>query len=158
MTSLPGPVQQLLATLADADRRTLYARLVLEGPLPTNAMVAKDRRRLDALVRAGLASIDADAAHAVDGFSPLLRATPSARGIDRFVKGGRIETWPAKPVDRELVLRWAAEQALQPGERLDERAVTERLAQVSEDPATLRRDLFDGGYLERADDGSAYWR
>ena len=155
---MSGAIQQLLATLADADRRSLFASLVLEGPLPTDAMVTKDRRRLDALVRAGLADVHDGRAVAVDGFSPLLRSTPAVKGLDRFVRDGRIAVWPAKPADREAVMRWAAGQALEPGERVDERAFTERLGSVSDDPATLRRDLFDAGLIERAADGSAYWR
>ena len=158
MTAPSGSVQQLLATLADPDRRALYARLVLEGSVTTDALVAKDRRRLDALVRAGLAAVHGDTAQAVDGFSPLLRATPGARGVARFVRDGRIRIWPAKPADRRAVMQWAAEQVLQSGERLDERTITERLAQVSDDPATLRRDLFDSGLIERTQDGAEYWR
>lgn len=152
-----GRIRQLLATLADEGRRKLYARLVLadEG-VQTDALSTRERRQLDALVRAGLASFDGDRATASDGFSPLLPKKSAATGIDRFLRDGRIESWPAKPDDREALMRWAASRALEPGERVDERTVTERLGAVWRDPATLRRDLVDGGLLERAADGSSY--
>lgn len=153
-----GATQQLFATLADDGRRKLYARIVAEGPLAVTGLTTKERRRLDALVRAGLASVEDGAVSEVDAFSPLLQRTRAASGVDRFVRDGRIEIWPAKPDDRMAVMRWAAERALRPGEDLDERSVTDRLGELWRDPATLRRDLFDNGLIHRTQDGSSYWR
>ena len=153
-----GRIRQLLATLADDARRRMFARLVLaDDGVETDALSTRERRHLDALVRAGLAELDDDRARASDGFSPLLSKKTAATGIDRFLREGRVETWPAKPDDRMAVMRWAAERALQAGERVDEQTVTERLGALWRDPATLRRDLVDNGLLERAADGSSYW-
>ncbi|MGO1609945.1 MAG: DUF2087 domain-containing protein [Agrococcus casei] len=153
-----GRIRQLLATLADTGRRRMFARLVLaDDGIETDALSTREHRHLDALVRAGLAELDGDRARASDGFSPLLTKKQAATGMDRFVRDGRIETWPAKPDDRTAVMRWAAERALQPGEQVDEQTVTERLGALWRDPATLRRDLVDNGLLERAADGSSYW-
>lgn len=154
-----GRTRQLLATLADADRRRLYATLVLaDDGVAADALSSKQRRQLEALVRAGLAEVDHGVARASDGFSGLLEKKHAVSGIDRFLHDGMIDSWPAKPADRLAVMRWAAEQALPAGERVDEQEVTERLGAVWRDPATLRRDLVDNGLLERAADGSAYWR
>ena len=153
-----GATQQLLATLADEARRKLYARIVAEGSLAVTDLTSKERRHLDALVRAGLASINDDTASEVDAFSSLLQRTQAASGVDRFVRDGRIEIWPAKPDDRMAVMRWAAERALPQGESLDERSVTERLGELWRDPVALRRDLFDSGLIHRTQDGSSYWR
>lgn len=153
-----GAQQQLLATLADDARRALYARVVTEGSLTVDALPTKDRRRMDALERAGLVTISDGEASDANGFAALLQRTQAATGVDRFLLDGRIETWPAKPDDRLAIMRWAAEQAVPRGEQLSEREVTERLGQLWRDPATLRRDLFDNGLLHRTQDGSAYWR
>lgn len=154
-----GQVRQLLATLADDSRRRMFATLVLaDDGIDTDALTTKERRHLDALVRAGLASVDGSRAFAEDGFSPLLPKKHAVAGIDRFLRDNIIVTWPAKPDDRLALMRWAAERAVQPGERVSEREVTERLSAIWRDPATLRRDLVDNGILERAADGSAYWR
>lgn len=153
-----GAQQQLLATLADDARRALYARVLTEGSLTVDALPAKDRRRMDALERAGLVTVSDGEASDANVFAALLQRTQAATGVDRFLRDGRIETWPAKPDDRLTIMRWAAEQAVARGEQLSEREVTERLSQLWRDPATLRRDLFDNGLLHRTQDVSAYWR
>ena len=43
-------------------------------------------------------------------------------------------------------------------EPLGERELTERLAELADDPALLRRALVDGGLLSRSPDGSDYRR
>lgn len=153
-----GAQQQLLATLADDARRSLYARVVAEGSVAVNELSSKDRRRMDALARAGLVTVSDGSANDANAFGALLQPTQAAKGINRFVRDGRIETWPAKPDDRMAVMRWAAEHAIPKGEQLDERAVSERLSEIWRDPATLRRDLFDNGLIHRTQDGRSYWR
>lgn len=158
MTSAPGRQQQVLATLADDARRALYARVVAEGSLVVAELPTKDRRRMDALERAELVIVRDGSASDANAFAALLQRTQASTGIDRFLRDGRIETWPAKPDDRVAMMRWAAERAVPCGERLSEREVTERLGQLWRDPATLRRDLVDAGLINRTGDGSAYWR
>ena len=157
--SSDGRIRQVLATLADADRRRMFAQLVLaDGGIDADVLSNKERRQLSALERAGLATVDGSVARASDGFTPLLSKKHAATGIERFLREGRIVTWPSKPADREALMQWALEQAIPASQRLDERTITERLGMVWDDPATLRRDLVDSGILQRAADGSAYWR
>lgn len=146
----------LAATLADEARRLLWARMLVDGGLEVAPLTARERRALAALERAGLARVEGERAVALDAFSPLLAHRSAASGIDRFVRDGRIASWPRRPVDRAALLAWAAGRALPEGGAADERAVTQRLAAIADDPATLRRDLVDAGLLERDADGAAY--
>jgi hypothetical protein len=140
--------RRVVAALARPDRRRAYAALVLGLPV-------EDDRALSDLRAAGL--ID-DGGVIEEAFAALLADNaPVARtGIDRFVSGGRITQYPAKPSDRAAVLEWAAHQVLT-NERVDEATITERLAALSDDPASLRRYLVDAGLIERSADGRSYW-
>jgi hypothetical protein len=72
-----------------------------------------------------------------------------------FVRGGRIDTLPAKMTKRRLLLD-AVAQAFQPGLRYQERLVSSFLATIHDDYAALRRYLVDEGFLSR--DHGEYWR
>ena len=72
-----------------------------------------------------------------------------------FVRGGRIDTVPAKMAKRRLLLD-AVAQAFEPGVRYPERSVSSFLATVHDDHAALRRYLVDEGFLSR--DHGEYWR
>lgn len=94
-------------------------------------------------------------------FAELLAAAPVERptGLDRFIVEGRLDHYPARAADRELVLRYLLDQSLpHADEVIDERTLTERLAALSDDPVTMRRYLVDAGLLDRAADGSTYRR
>jgi hypothetical protein len=150
------------AALADEGRRLVWARVVLgatdRSPVLTAALTARERRAVEALERAGLVAIVDGAVRPDDPFTPLLGHRPAASGIDRFVREGRIVAWPKRPGDRAALLAWAAERALPAGAAGAEAEVTERLAAISDDPATLRRELVDAGLVVRERDGSAYRR
>lgn len=90
--------------------------------------------------------------------APAARDRPSSGDdvVDRFVRDGRIHTFPAKPGPRRRLLQWAAERALSPAEELSEAEATARLARLTADPATLRRYLVDAGWVTRSPDGSGY--
>lgn len=153
----------IAAMLADDGRRLLWAQVVTGAatgrPVSGAALGARQRRAADALARVGLVTIDGEAVLPADPFTPLLGHRPAAQGIERFLRGGRIAAWPKRPADRADLLAWAAERAVpESTASVDERAVTAALAAVSDDPATLRRDLVDAGLLERAPDGSSYRR
>ncbi|MEM6280624.1 MAG: DUF2087 domain-containing protein [Chloroflexota bacterium] len=72
----------------------------------------------------------------------------------------RITRWPTRKnkSDRALVLAYLATK-FEAGTTYTEREVNDVLKQwhTFEDWALLRRELYEGGYLNREKDGSAYW-
>jgi hypothetical protein len=72
-----------------------------------------------------------------------------------FVRGGRIDAFPAKMTKRRLLLD-AVAQAFEPGVRYSERRVSSFLATLHDDYAALRRYLVDEGFMSR--DHGEYWR
>jgi hypothetical protein len=81
-----------------------------------------------------------------------LASNPQLRG---FVRGGRLDTMPAKRERRRQLLAEVA-QLFEPGIRYPERAVNHLLRALYPDCATLRRYLVDEEFMDRAD--GAYWR
>lgn len=81
---------------------------------------------------------------------PLIRAFVGA--------DGRLTQWPSKRKKQLATLCYLA-QAFEPGRRYTESEVNDiiDLKTCFHDPATLRRDLYDMGFLCREKDGSAYW-
>ena len=155
--------RRVMAALANRDARTAYAQIVLgEDVLPG----AKDQRRTRAigvLLEAGLVEWSGDkgleASDAV--FRELLTQQPKRQpktGVDRFLRLGRIDRYPASPADRRELLAWIAAEAIKPGEDLTERQVNERLLNYTDDVVLLRRYLVDFGLLERTASGSSYRR
>lgn len=136
----------------------LWARMLVEGGVDAASLASRERRALAALERAGLAAVEGGRATAVDAFRPLLEHRAAASGLDRFLRDGRIASWPRRPGDRAALLAWAADRAVARGGTATEREVTERLSAIADDPATLRRDLVDAGLLDRDADGTAYRR
>ena len=70
----------------------------------------------------------------------------------------RVTTWPSKQKDRLLVLDYLASR-FEPNTEYTEREVNAIITRYHAygDHATLRRELYDYGYLHRARDGSRYW-
>ncbi len=71
---------------------------------------------------------------------------------------GRLTAFPSKRLKRLLALSYLAGK-FQPGRPYTEKEVNALLCQwhTFRDPATLRRELYDNRFLDRARDGSAYW-
>jgi hypothetical protein len=72
-----------------------------------------------------------------------------------FDADGRLLTVPAKRGKRLVVLDHLA-QRFEPGERYPETEVNNRLREVHDDVAALRRYLVDEGFLSR--EVGIYWR
>jgi len=72
-----------------------------------------------------------------------------------FLEGERLVSIPASRKKREVILRWLVEK-FEPGERLNELEVNERIKRHHPDCATLRRELV-GANLMRREKG-IYWR
>lgn len=83
--------------------------------------------------------------------------TPAC-AAERFLEHGRLVRTPRRLDDRALVLEHLAALMLAPGEAAPEPALTARLAEVSDDPVRLRRDLVEAGLVGRREDGGLYWR
>jgi hypothetical protein len=70
---------------------------------------------------------------------------------------GRLREIPLHEKKRLAVLRHVV-QIFEPGVHYSEKEVNEALKRFHDDYATLRRSLYDARLLERAANGSEYWR
>ncbi|HEU0166248.1 MAG TPA: metalloregulator ArsR/SmtB family transcription factor [Chloroflexota bacterium] len=138
----PPTVSHHLAKLAAAGLVSMRAvgtvhlyRLHVEG-------LTRLRRELLTPERMASAAVD-DAAEPWD--RAVLRAS---------FEGERLKRIPASRKKRDVVLTWLAGR-FDPGRRYSEQQVSEMLGRHHEDFATLRRELVDGGWLER--DHGTYW-
>ncbi|MEO7147486.1 MAG: DUF2087 domain-containing protein [Terrimesophilobacter sp.] len=152
----------VLAALANADARSVYAEVVLGLPGAAGLPTKKRDRAVTTLCNAGLIRVGAGGSLVVvsDAASDLLERTaePKHEGVHRFVRNGRIEQYPVRPVDRCELLSWVVEQSIQSDEVLSEADVNDRLEPFHPDVATLRRYLVDDGLLMRTPSGSSYSR
>jgi hypothetical protein len=78
--------------------------------------------------------------------------------VTRFLRFGRIDTYPANKAERRELLAWIVNDAIRPDEDLTEKQVNERLLGYADDVVMLRRYLIDFGLLERTRSGSCYSR
>ena len=85
----------------------------------------------------------------------VLEAIAADQRLRVFLRGGRIETMPARRSRRRLLLDKIA-QGFEPGVRYPELRVSRFLGAIYADYAALRRYLVDEGLLSRA--GGEYWR
>lgn len=157
-----GDWRPIVAALANDDVRAVHAQIVLGLPVSLGATAQAAARRdksLQTLLRAGL--IEEAGSEYVASSVPLKRALAAQaperkRGIERFLRDGRIQRYPSNPSERDELLRWVAERTLTNGEVLSERDINERLRPVDDDTARLRRYLVDLGVVERTPSGSDY--
>lgn len=162
----PADWRPLIAALANADARRVFAEVELGRPLDeVGAGLSPSRRQraLDAATRAGLITVDEDTASvAADRFTRALRdapARPPRTGVDRFLDAeGRIDRYPSSSADRAELFRHVAATVLAPGEVVDEAELGERLQRFGDDTAALRRHLVDSGLVGRTASGSSYSR
>jgi hypothetical protein len=166
-TSQGGPHwRRVVAALANNDARTAYAQIVLGARLPDVVADLNDQRRnraITALLESGL--VERDAANELEAsgtiFHDLLTQQPRRQaqtGLDRFMRLGRIERYPANMAERRELLAWIAKEAIEPDENLTEKQVNERLLGYTDDVVMLRRYMIDFGLLERTASGSSYSR
>ncbi|MET1085563.1 MAG: DUF2087 domain-containing protein [Arthrobacter sp.] len=155
--------RRVLAALANRDARTAYAQIVLGAEVLADAKEQRRHRAIAILLEAGLVNRAGDktyeAAEAIfrELLSQQLKRQPKT-GVDRFLRLGRIDRYPASAADRRELLAWIVDDAIQPGEDLTERQVNERLLNYTEDVVLLRRYLVDFGFLQRTASGSSYSR
>ena len=150
--------RRVVASLANAERRAVYASVVLG--VSVDVPPARLAKAQAALADAGLLMLHADGSATVveRAFDDLLALDPEPKreGVQRFIRDGRIERFPMKPGERLEVLRWVV------GELDDgpwaETSLNDALERFHPDVAALRRYLVDAELLERAPDGSRYYR
>ncbi len=156
--------RRVLATLGNADARTAYAQIVL-GAAPQDVLPGvKEQRRhraLAGLLESGLVQRNAsdELVAAEEIFRDLLARQPRRQpqtGLERFMRLGRIERYPANVAERRALLAKIATEAIAPGEKLAERQVNERLLSYTDDVVLLRRYMVDFGVLQRTPSGSSY--
>ena len=166
-TSLSGPNwRRVVGALANKDARTVYAHIVLGANVPWAIADLNDRRReraIAALLESGLIDRNAAGELAASGaiFRDLLSQQPRRQpqsGVTRFLRFGRIDTYPANKAERRELLAWIVNDAIRPDEDLTEKQVNERLLGYADDVVMLRRYLIDFGLLERTRSGSCYSR
>jgi hypothetical protein len=79
--------------------------------------------------------------------------------LRRFLDSrARVTNWPSKQKDRLMVLDYLASK-FEANTEYSEREINAIITRYHayDDHATLRRELYDYGYLHRARDGSRYW-
>jgi hypothetical protein len=152
-----------MAALANRDARAAYAQIVLGEDVLANVKEQRRHGAITILLEAGLVERTGSNAYQASEtiFHALLSQQPKRQpktGVDRFLSLGRIARYPAGAADRRELLAWIVDQAIQPGEDLTERQVSERLLSYTDDVVLLRRYLVDFGLLQRTASGSSYSR
>ena len=167
----------LVRLLADHDRRRVVAALVLGAATVDEVVDAATmslRDTVEALSRlesAGLVERGSDGtlvlleqafALAARASAPEPRASEHpdepidiARILDQAFRDGRLVHLPTKESKRIVVLDHVA-QRFEPGRRYTEKQINAALSEIHADTATLRRDMVDFGFMDRAD--GEYWR
>ena len=72
-----------------------------------------------------------------------------ARVLRSYLVDGRLETIPAQPKKRRVILRFLLERVFTEDREYPEKEVNQRLALFHPDVAALRRYLVDDGYVDR---------
>ena len=75
--------------------------------------------------------------------------------LSSFLDGDRIIRLPAKQKKRLVILRWLVER-IEPQRRYSETELNAVIRRHHEDVATIRRELFEFGFMKRK--RSVYWR
>lgn len=168
----------LLRLLLDPARLAVVGTIAREPTLVTtvaarSGVTERDvLRTLAPLVQAGLVrasdeGYQLDAAAWQEVARRLPQATPpsprvafgmtadEAEVLGRFFSGDRLVELPSQRRKRLIVLERLALE-FEPGRRYREQAVNEVLRRFHADHATLRRQLVDEGFLDRAQ--GQYWR
>jgi len=156
--------RRVLATLGNTDARIAYAQIVLgaaHADLLPDVKPQRRQRALAALLESGLVGRQASGGLVAQDsiFRDLLAQQPRRQpqtGLDRFMRLGRIERYPANVAERRALLARIANEIIEPGEKLTERQINDRLLSYTDDVVLLRRYMIDFGLLQRTATGSSY--
>lgn len=166
---------EIVGLLADADRRRVFAAMVLGAStvddiartagLDTRGVVTALHR----LTERGLVIRDGEHAYVVEeSFAVAARAAAEspepldptvdpevARVMRAFVRDGRITQIPMQRAKRRIICDWLV-QDFEPGRRYSEKMVNLIIGKRHADTAAWRRALVDEELLDR--DHGEYWR
>ena len=163
--------------LVDPDRLAVAGRLAKSSATIETLSAELDlpridvQRHLDRLVDAGLVAasggvytLNRDALHAQARrvLSSPVPAAPPANAVEKVLADylrpdGSLKEIPSQLKKKIIVYRYIA-QHFDEGRHYTEKEINEILKRFHPDVASIRRDLFDLGFLERREDGSDYWR
>jgi hypothetical protein len=129
------------------------------------------QRHLDRLIEAGLVradgrtfTLDRDALHVrarrvLSSGAATVKPSDSREKVlfDYLRPDGSLKEIPSQLKKKHVVYEHIVAR-FDAGRRYSEKEINELLAHFHADFVSIRRDLFDLGYLDRAEDGSAYWR
>jgi hypothetical protein len=177
------PLIALATALLDTDRLRI-AGVLANGPsnrmdleratgIPHRELL----RHLDSLQSFGIIKLQDPAPRDPDHYSPYelnaatFRAARQAMGkykgvrkrptdsreltLETFMPDGKLTAFPLKQAQLLVILDTVSAQ-FDAEKQYTERQVNAVLAEITDDFATLRRDLVDYGYLSRTSDGSVY--
>ncbi len=135
-------------SLGAADIATVSALTGYANPVILKALVKLEAAGL-VVKKAGKYYFEMDKLKALpEALGDSIPKKARAAGLDRFIRDGRLITYPKDREDRILVLDYLA-GLFEHGQDYTEQAVNDKLKTVHEDFASLRRYLIDHGYLER---------
>jgi hypothetical protein len=163
--------------LIDPDRLMLAGRLV--GAAQTIEALAAEaglaridvQRHLDYLIHAGLVTVS-DTTYAIDRgtlhqqakrvLASKISAAPPANALEKVLRDyvrpdGSLKEIPGQLKKRIIIYEHIAKH-FEMGRHYTEKEVNEILKRFHPDVVSIRRDLFDLGFINRKEDGSDYWR
>lgn len=172
-------LRKALGLFADEERFRIAAAISLGANTPekvasmTGLDITRVMKSIVKLESAGIIEKKADKGYKFNfnilhtltkGLSAGLPAKAQSTGLDRFMKDGRLITYPSRPDDQLLVLQFLA-GLFEQGKEYSEKEVNEKLKAVNPDFAALRRYLYDKGFFDRKrindNEGrtvTVYWR
>ncbi|MDD3191566.1 MAG: DUF2087 domain-containing protein [Bacilli bacterium] len=68
----------------------------------------------------------------------------------------RLKHYPKKQKQKYLVLYWIA-KCFEKEKKYSEKEINSIILEVTDDFVTIRRALYDYGFIDRVPDGSCYW-
>ncbi|MGY4857154.1 DUF2087 domain-containing protein [Cryobacterium sp. AP23] len=155
--------RRIVAALTNPELRRVYAEVILAEHRDRPPLApARRARAVRSLTDAGLVRPGpAGSMHADDELLARLLATgdrATRQGVERFLRAGRIDRYPARASERRELLVWIIARALPDHDDRTESQVNDALLDYTDDVSTLRRYLVDAELLERTPSGSAYRR
>lgn len=164
-------------TLIDPNRLAIAGRLAasalsLEAIADELGLARIDvQRHLALLIEAGLIhfddgvyALDRDALHArarkilSTGPAAPPPANPAEKVLADYLRpDGSLKEIPTQ-LKKKLIIYAHVVECFEPGRRYTEKEVNEILKRFHPDAVSIRRDMFDLGFLDRQENGSAYWR